>query len=246
MLLLSRHVSTIHFTGKWHLGLHCWTRNDFCHHPVKHGFDYYYGIPWTNSRDIGDEGHAIDCVKPFLRRGLLAFSIASALALYFFKGKTKRWFTILLVALTVVLPAILWFLGTYIKLINGILMRNYDVIEQPFRVEGLHQRFLHETRHFITTQNEAKTPFLLVLSLTHVHTALKPTPEFKGLSQHGLYGDIVEEMDWTVGQVIMDLKRLGLQNDTVVLFTSDNGGHLEEMDDNGHRHGGFNGPFRGL
>lgn len=79
-----------------------------------------------------------------------------------------------------------------------------------------------------------------------MHTVLyNSVPGFRGRSQHGSYGDNVEEMDWSVGEVLKAMDRLGVANNTLVLFTSDNGGHVEERDHNGDVAGGFNGPWRG-
>ena len=77
-----------------------------------------------------------------------------------------------------------------------------------------------------------------------MHTVLHASARFRGRSAHGAYGDNVEEMDWCVGQVLSALDRLGLASNTLVYFTSDNGGHLEERN-NGRQEGGWNGIYRG-
>ncbi len=61
----------------------------------------------------------------------------------------------------------------------------------------------------------------------------------------GRYGDEVEEMDWSVGQIVDALERLGLSDDTFVVFSSDHGGHLEDRDRHGNVAGGYNGIYRG-
>ena len=66
-----------------------------------------------------------------------------------------------------------------------------------------------------------------------------------GVSDHGRYGDEVEELDWGVGEMLTVLKTLRLDRNTVVYFTSDNGANIEEMDHLSRRIGGNNGPFRG-
>jgi arylsulfatase A len=70
---------------------------------------------------------------------------------------------------------------------------------------------------------EPKRPFFLYMPLTAPHTPIVPAPEFIGKSQAGLYGDFVHQVDWTVGQVLNALKRHNLEEDTLVIFTSDNG-----------------------
>ena len=88
-------------------------------------------------------------------------------------------------------------------------------------------------------------PFFLYVPFTAPHTPHVPRPEFKGKSGAGYYGDFVLEMDWSVGQILDALARSKLADDTLVIFTSDNGAYatplrLEEQF--GHRP---NGPWRG-
>ena len=71
------------------------------------------------------------------------------------------------------------------------------------------------------------------------------SPEFQGESAYGPYGDNVEEMDASVGHILTALDRLGFANNTFVYFTSDNGGHVEEVGKAGNREGGYNGIYKG-
>ncbi len=80
---------------------------------------------------------------------------------------------------------------------------------------------LREALAFITAN--AERPFFLYLPYTMVHVPLFASTDFAGKSARGLYGDTVEEIDWSVGQILATLKRLELTN-TLVFFTSDNGG----------------------
>ena len=54
------------------------------------------------------------------------------------------------------------------------------------------------------------------------------------------------ELDWSVGEILKALDRLGMRKNTLVLFTSDNGGHVEKRGKNGDRQGGYNGIYRGM
>ncbi|CAF4362549.1 unnamed protein product, partial [Adineta steineri] len=72
-----------------------------------------------------------------------------------------------------------------------------------------------------------KKPFFLYMAYIKVHTALFTLPENVGRSRHGAYGDNIEELDWSVGQILQALKSLNIENDTLVLFSSDNGPFLE-------------------
>jgi arylsulfatase A-like enzyme len=82
-------------------------------------------------------------------------------------------------------------------------------------------------------------PFFLYLPHTMVHVPLFVSDKFRGKSEQGLYGDVVMEIDWSVGQVLDALQRLGLDDNTLVLFTSDNGPWLSYGN-----HAGSAGPLR--
>ena len=88
------------------------------------------------------------------------------------------------------------------------------------------------TRHavkWIEDTAKTKRPFFLYLPLTSPHFPVVPAPEFKGKSQAGDYGDFVFQTDWTVGQVLDALQRAGVADNTLVIFTSDNGPEVVEI-----------------
>jgi arylsulfatase A-like enzyme len=72
-------------------------------------------------------------------------------------------------------------------------------------------------------ERSVKQPFFLYFTPVAVHNPVTPNRQFRGKSQAGLYGDYILELDWAVGQVLSALDRLKLTNDTIVLFSSDNG-----------------------
>jgi len=76
---------------------------------------------------------------------------------------------------------------------------------------------------YINKASEQGQPFFLYFPLTAPHDPIAPTKQFKGTSQAGLYGDYVQEIDWTVGQILEALERKNLDENTLVIFTSDNG-----------------------
>jgi arylsulfatase A-like enzyme len=82
-------------------------------------------------------------------------------------------------------------------------------------------------------------PFLLYVAHSMPHVPLHVSDKFKGKSPRGLYGDVIMEIDWSVGQILQTLNRLGLDERTLVIFTSDNGPWLSYGD-----HGGSAGPLR--
>jgi len=94
-------------------------------------------------------------------------------------------------------------------------------IPEPVNQSQLTQDYTREARQFI--QSNADWPFFLFLSHTAVHEPLFAGAEFQGSSQGGLYGDSVQELDWSTGQVLDRLAELGLEDKTLVIFSSDNG-----------------------
>ncbi len=144
--------------GKWHLG----DQPEFL--PTRQGFDYYYGIPYSNN--MGK------------------------------KPNFPSWPP---------LP----------------LMQNEKVIEAPADQNTLTKRYTEETIKFITANKDR--PFFIYLPHTMPHGPLHASEQFRGKSANGLYGDVVEEIDWSTGQILTTLKKLDIDDRTLVVFTSDNG-----------------------
>ncbi len=163
--------------GKWHLG----DQPEFL--PTRHGFDHYFGIPYSN-----------DMLKPAKVNG-------------------KK-----------VVP----------------LVRDEKVQEllEEDDQDGITARYTDEAVKFIT-KNKAQ-PFFLYLPHNAVHTPIHPGAKFRGKSANGHFGDWVEEVDWSVGRILDTLRELKLTENTLVMFTSDNGPWLVQGKDSG-----VAGPLRG-
>lgn len=101
------------------------------------------------------------------------------------------------------------------------LIRGREIVEQPTNQELLTQRYTREAVQWIE-QNKRK-PFFLYLAHNMPHAPVFASPEFQGTSKGGRFGDVVEEIDWSVGQVLDAIKRSGIEKQTLVVFTSDNG-----------------------
>ena len=117
----------------------------------------------------------------------------------------------------------------------NILVKQNNVIEAPANQATLTQRYTSEAVNFI--ERNRKRPFLLYLPHTFPHLPLFASKDFHGKSANGRYGDSVEEIDWSTGQILNALEKHGLEKNTLVIFTSDNGS-------NG-RNGGSNAPLSG-
>lgn len=117
------------------------------------------------------------------------------------------------------------------------LLRGDKVIERPANQNTITRRYTEESVAFIKTN--AERPFFLYLAHSLPHIPLFTDESFRGRSARGLYGDVIEEIDWSVGQVLATLRELNLADNTVVVFTSDNGPWLAFGP-----HGGSAGPLR--
>lgn len=101
------------------------------------------------------------------------------------------------------------------------LLHNLETLEEPAKLETLTPRYTEQAVKFI--ERSKNGPFFLYMPHTYPHIPLAASPRFRGKSPVGLYGDVVEELDWSVGEVLAALKKHGLENNTLVMFSSDNG-----------------------
>ena len=100
-----------------------------------------------------------------------------------------------------------------------------DKVEEPVDQSSLTRRYTDEAIRFV--ESNRSRPFFLYLPHTFPHIPLFVSEEFEGKSSAGLYGDTIEEIDWSTGQIVAALKRAGIYENTVVMFTSDNGAWFE-------------------
>lgn len=104
---------------------------------------------------------------------------------------------------------------------NVPLLRNGELIERPVDQTTLTQRYAEEAVKFVHDNRDG--PFFLYVAHSFPHVPLFASPHFEGRSRAGIYGDTVEEIDWSVGQVLDALAAAGIAENTLVVFTSDNG-----------------------
>ncbi|XP_053394808.1 steryl-sulfatase-like isoform X2 [Mercenaria mercenaria] len=228
--------------GKWHLGIHKQRLGDFEHHPLKQGFDYFYGPIYSNLGDFGGESRIITGLMPGWYGKLFSIWAVTAVALLcLFREDYFGAIPFIVFILIWSVPlALVYLLFENFTLLNSFVYRNYDLVEQPVRFAGLSQRLVNEGLDFIQNATNSGKPFLLVMSWVHTHTFLTTSKQFEGRSKFGRYGEALEELDWSVGQILKSVKEFGIDDNTLVYFTSDHGGHLEEGTE-----GGFNGILKG-
>lgn len=105
------------------------------------------------------------------------------------------------------------------------LLDGDEVIEETVDQTTLTRRYTHRAVDFIA--EDSNDPFLLVMSHTFPHIPLYASDDFHGSSAAGLYGDTVQELDWSTGQIMAALRKAKQLDNTLVFFTSDNGPFFE-------------------
>lgn len=101
------------------------------------------------------------------------------------------------------------------------LFRGDKIVEHPFDQDTLTTRYTTEVTKLIEAADDK--PFFLYLAYAMPHLPIHVSDERRGKSQAGLYGDVIEEVDWSVGQVLAALEKKGIADNTLVFFASDNG-----------------------
>lgn len=117
------------------------------------------------------------------------------------------------------------------------LFESREAIEEPVAMNELTRRYTERAVEFVGRRRER--PFFLFLSHAMPHVPLGVSEAFDGVSGQGLYADVIQELDWSVGEILGALKSAGLEESTLVVFASDNGPWLEEGSAAGSA-----GPFR--
>lgn len=178
--------------------------------PTAQGFDSYYGIPYSNDMGTAAEGSKSNPGQPLPNPKAAAKKKQPASDEAGLRGNSQP-----------PLP----------------LVENLDVIERV-KQDGQHaitRRYTEKALDFIRGSKDK--PFFLYLPHTAVHFPLYPDKTHMGKSPNGLIGDWAQELDWSTGQILDLLRELGLAENTLVIYTSDNGGALN--------HGSKNTPLRG-
>ena len=167
--------------GKWHLG-------HLRHHlPAHHGFDRYFGIPYSNDMSRATAGH-----PNFIKR-----------------------------------------LEEHPGTQGTPLIRGEEIIETEPDQRQLTPRYTAEAIRFLRDSVRTQKPFFLYMPHTFPHTPLFASDRFRGKSARGLYGDVVEELDWSVGEIRRTIAELGVERNTLIVFTSDNGPWLIKKQEGG-------------
>jgi arylsulfatase len=124
------------------------------------------------------------------------------------------------------------------------LIRDTEIVEEDTDRMLLTPRYTAEALPFISEKSEE--PFFLYLAFSYPHDPANASPRFKGKSGFGRYGDSVQEIDWSVGEIVRTLEQNGMLDDTLMIFTSDHGcwfqGNMGPL--RGRKSSTFEGGFR--
>ena len=200
--------------GKWHLGFGTTTpdyNKDLSPGPLEIGFDEFFGLPATNDR-----------VPTVFVRGHRVVGLDPADPLkYSYDAKSAA-------------------ANGLVKQVAGRGRIGFMAGGKAawWKDENIADTFTREAVSFIERNKEK--PFFLYFAPHDVHPPTIPHPRFVGTTGLGSRADMLSELDWSVGEVLKTLDRLGIANNTLVIFSSDNG--ASKLDEDGHRP---NGPWRG-
>ncbi len=103
------------------------------------------------------------------------------------------------------------------------LYRSTEMVEHPLNQDSLTVRYTEEAINFIESHAEDDQPLFFYLAYSMPHLPIHTTEDFRGQSRGGLYGDVIETIDWSVGKILQTLEKQGLSENTIVFFASDNG-----------------------
>lgn len=103
------------------------------------------------------------------------------------------------------------------------LFRGTEMVEHPVNQNTLTKRYTQEALNYIEKKSNSSQPFFYYLAYNMAHLPIYTSDEFRGQSKAGLYGDVVETLDWSIGQVLQSLQDHGIADNTIVFLASDNG-----------------------
>ncbi len=216
-LMLKKCGYTTGITGKWHLGLGDGapdfnklikpSSNDV-------GFDYSFIYAATNDR--------VPCV--YIENGNVVRLDEDDPIEINYKKKVGNWPTGLENPELLTLKSLS---GHNNTIVNGIGRIGYMTggVNALWKDETMAEVFTEKAVNFIR-QNSGK-PFFLYFPTHSIHEPRVPGPKFRGSSECGVYGDVIQELDWSVGEVLRTLKELNIDKNTLIVFLSDNGPKVE-------------------
>jgi len=184
--------------GKWHLG-------DYPENfPTRHGFDTWFGIPYSNDMDRVGAPPIDQVMQAVATNNVSKFAGGFQALIETFKDPKQEYWNVPLYRSTVAENAVI-----------------DELVERPMIQATLTERLTKAAQAFMREHQDQ--PFLVYLPYAMPHLPLFRGKAFEGVSLRGPYGDVVSEIDWSVGEIRQTLESLGLAENTLVFFSSDNG-----------------------
>ncbi len=191
--------------GKWHLGFgdpHPNWNGELIPGPLELGFDYYYGVPVVNSHPpfVYVENHRVVGLVP--EDPLIWRKNTGNPHTQAYPEKKKA------------------------PLRNGLGFRGGKAAHGLYVDEMVGTHLTDKALEWMDANKDK--PFFLYFASTAIHHPFTPHPRFQGTSKAGRYGDFVHELDWITGRLMEKLEQIGVADDSIFIFTSDNGGMLNQ------------------
>eukprot|EP00736_Rhodelphis_marinus_P010103 Rmarinus@m.2411 len=227
--LFREHGYSTALLGKWHLGVG--ENNSLM--PQHRGFDYFFGTPLTHTEacatDFKESHFGSNPIVPALLFFKVSWPVWAIGALVSLQCIYQGWIRVSTGKRSLLVLFLLFVIAFRISnflTINHqnscLLYRNDRILSQPAASEAISSSLSSETLDFIESTVEER-PFFAVLSFLQLHKPVFASPEFRGKSIHGTYGEALMEVDAVVGKVLRGIQDLGVSQNTIVLFLSDNG-----------------------
>ena len=229
--LLRDNGYTTGLVGKWHLGFgrpgtEGWDNLSGVNlngridpGPCEVGFDYFYGVPAVGQEPkIYIENHEVVGLEPDDPIEIALDPDPAYLMEYYQRPRTRN---------------------PRIKM-NGGKGAEFQFNDLAVHLTGKAQQYIQD-------HSAGEKPFFLYFAQRNVHSPLIPHPRFENTSEIGVYGDFINELDWSVGEILKTLEQQNILDNTLIIFSSDNGATemhtpVTHVDYNGHK---SNGPLRG-
>ena len=187
--------------GKWHLG----DKPEY--YPTNHGFDEWIGIPYSNDMNWQvDQITSSNVFIPLTQAGQKWASVSDTLRKRALNPKSSEWNVPLIRSKNLSESEI-----------------THKIIERPLKQNMSTQYFTKYSVDFINKSVAEQKNFFLFIAHSMPHVPLFRSENFANKSTKGIYGDVIEEIDWSVGQILKTIQSLGIIETTYIIFTSDNG-----------------------
>ena len=187
--------------GKWHLG------DAKSYYPTRHGFDEWVGIPYSNDMDWEVDGITLNNIfSPPWKIADKLSKVMPVIQQQIYNPSISDWQVPLISSRQE--PD-----GTF-----------KDIeLERPADQTLITQKYTNESVRFMRESVDANKPFFLYLSHSMPHVPLFRSSVFAGKSRQGIYGDVIEEIDWSVGRILDAVEQFSITSNTYIVLTSDNG-----------------------